>query len=223
VRHLSAAGSLEHWDEHPTYKGPDARSARAFAEPKAEQIARELGLAGDEPILDVGAGTGHLTAAFRRRGHPVTAIDLSDGMLRRNPAPGRVRGDAGRLPFPANTFALAVESNLLHHVDDPVLVLKEMDRVAGGAVAAIEPNRNHPPMFLFSLLLREEWPALRFCRRHLARLAAAAGLRVLYLEASGWVYQNKTPELLAGWLGRHNGKCALAAYVLGVFRKEGTR
>jgi len=216
-------GSLEHWDKHPTYKGADAPSARAFADPKAEQIARTLGLAGHEPILDVGAGTGHLSAAFRRRGHPVTAIDLSRGMLRRNPVAGRVRGDAARLPFSADTFALAVESNLLHHVGDPVAVLGEMGRVAGGTVAAIEPNRNHPPMFLFSLLLREEWPALRFSRRHLARLAAAAGLRPLYLEATGWVYQNKTPELVAGWLGRRNRSCALAAYVLGVFRKEGTR
>jgi SAM-dependent methyltransferase len=222
VRDVGRSGSLEHWDKHPTYKGPDTRSARAFAEPKAEQIARTLGLAGNEPILDVGAGTGHLTAAFRRRGHPVTAIDLSLGMLRRNPVEGRVRGDAARLPFRDNTFALAVEANLLHHVPDPVSVLEEMSRVAGGTVAAIEPNRNHPPMFLFSLLLREEWPALRFRRRHLARLAAAAGLRPLYLEALGWVYQNKTPELLAGWLGRRNRSCALAAYVLGVFRKKGT-
>lgn len=219
----TAASSRRHWDEHPTYKGAEARSARAFAEPKAERIARALGLAGHEPILDVGAGTGHLTAAFRRRGHPVTAIDLSRGMLRRNPAPGRARADATRLPFRDDTFALAVEANLLHHVRDPVAVLQEMDRVAGGTVAAIEPNRNHPPMFLFSLLLREEWPALRFRRAHLARLTAAAGLRTLCLETTGWVYQNKTPELLAGWLGRYNRNCALAAYVLGVFRKEGTR
>jgi len=216
------SGSQEHWDKHPTYKGADAPSARAFADPKAEQIARTLGLAGHEPILDVGAGTGHLSAAFRRRGHPVTAIDLSHGMLSKNPVAGRVRGDAGRLPFSTNQFALAVEANLLHHVDDPVLVLREMDRVAGGTVAAIEPNRNHPPMFLFSLLLREEWPALRFRRGHLARLAAEAGLRTLYLEAIGWVYQNKTPGFLAGWLGRRNRSCPLAAYVLGVFRKEGT-
>lgn len=220
---MSAKANLRHWDEHPTYKGADARSARAFAEPKAEQIARTLGLAGHEPILDVGAGTGHLTAAFRRRGHPVTAIDLSRGMLRRNPAPGRARGDATRLPFRDDSFTVAVEANLLHHVDDPVAVLKEMGRVSGGTVAAIEPNRNHPPMFLFSLLLKEEWPALRFRRGHLARLAAAAGLWPLYLEAIGWVYQNKTPELLAGWLGRRNRCCALAAYVLGIFRREGTR
>ena len=77
-------------------------------------------------------------------------------------------------------------------------------------------------MFLFSLLLREEWPALRFTCGHLGRLAAAAGLERVCLEATGWVYQNKTPELLAGWLGRYNGICPVAAYLLGVFRREGT-
>jgi len=212
----------EHWQRHATYRDADAPSARAFAEPKAARIAEVLGLKGHEPILDVGAGTGHLTEAFRRRGHPVTALDASPAMLSRNPGRRRVLGDAASLPFRAHAFAVAVESNLLHHVADPVLVLREMARVSDGAVAAIEPNRNHPPMFLFSLLVREEWPALRFTRRHLAGLAARAGLAPLLVESAGWVYQNKTPPRLAGLLGRYNRPCAMAAYAIGVFRRGAT-
>ena len=87
-------------------------------------------------------------------------------------------------------------------------------------IAVVEPNRNHPPMFLFSLLVREEWPALRFRPARVRRLAEKAGLMPLLLEASGWVYQNKTPGLLAGWLGRIRGRCPVAAYVVGVFGKE---
>lgn len=212
---------VAYWEARGSYKPADAPSARAFAEPKAERIARWAGLKCTETILDVGAGTGHLTEAFRRRGHRVVALDAAARMLRENPAPLRVRADASRLPFRTGAFALAAESNLLHHVPDPVAVLKEMARVAGGRVAAIEPNRNHPPMFLFSLLAREEWAGLRFTRSHLARLAGAAGLDPLGLEVTGWVYQNRTPDFLAGPLGRRNGACPVAAYVVGLF--EGGR
>lgn len=215
MRHLST-----YWEGRDAYRTADAPSARAFAEPKAERIARWAKLAGKELLLDAGAGTGHLTEAFRRRGHRVVAVDAAQAMLRKNPARWRVRADAARLPFRAGAFALAVESNLLHHVEDPVAVLREMARVSAGRVAAVEPNRNHPPMLVFSLLVREERKGLRFTRRHLERLAAAAGLFPIGLEVTGWVYQNRTPNFLAGFLGRRNGACPLAAYVVGLFRGE---
>jgi len=209
-----------YWEHHPNYRDADAPSARAFADPKAARIAGLLGLDGTEPVLDVGAGTGHLGAAFARRGHPVVAVDLARALLARNPArAGRVRADALRLPFPDGAFPLVVEASLLHHVGDPAAVLREMARVSRGPVAAVEPNRNHPPMFLFSLLLREEWRALRFRPAHLRHLAARAGLIPERVEATGWVYQNKTPGMLAGLLGRWNRNCPGAAYALGVFRK----
>jgi SAM-dependent methyltransferase len=205
------------WEAREGYKPADAPSARAFADPKAERIARWAELKGKERVLDVGAGTGHLTEAFRRRGHPVVAVDAAKGMLAKNPAPLRVRADAARLPFCTGAFPLAVESNLLHHVPDPVAVLKEMARV-GGRAAAVEPNRNHPPMFLFSLLAREERAGLRFTRSHLQGLARAAGLLPIGLEVTGWVYQNRTPSFLATFLGRRDKACPVAAYVVGLFQ-----
>jgi len=208
----------DYWEGREGYRAPDAPSARAFADPKAERIVRWAGLKAGDVIVDVGAGTGHLTEAFRRRGIKVVAVDAAQGMLARNPAAARVRADATRLPFRAGAFALAAESNLLHHVEDPVAALGEMARVAGGRVAAVEPNRNHPPMLLFSLLVREERKGLRFTRSHLARLAERAGLSAERLEVTGWVYQNRTPSFLAGFLGRRDGACPLAAYVVGFFR-----
>jgi SAM-dependent methyltransferase len=208
----------DYWESRGAYRSPDAPSARAFADPKAERIARWAGLEANDLLLDVGAGTGHMTEAFRRRGHRVVAVDAAKGMLARNPAAARVRADATRLPFRTGAFALALESNLLHHVADPVEVLREMARVGGGRVAVVEPNRNHPPMLLFSLLVPEERAGLRFTRSHVARLAAEAGLLPSDLEVTGWVYQNKMPSFLARFLGRRDGACALAAYVVGFFR-----
>ncbi len=211
-----------YWERHTSYRDAESASARAFADPKAARIAGALGLSGSERILDVGAGTGHLGAAFERRGHEVVAVDLARALLLRNPARSDGRGilaDALRLPFASGSFPLVIEASLLHHVDDPVAVLREMARVSQGPVAAVEPNRNHPPMFLFSLLLREEWRALRFRPAHLRRLAEKAGLQTQQVEATGWVYQNKTPRLLAGWLGKWNRNVPCSAYALGVFRK----
>lgn len=207
-----------YWEECPGYKPASAPSARAFADPKAERIARWAGLTGGELVLDVGAGTGHLTEAFRRRGHKVVAVDAAAGMLQRNPSSLRVRADAALLPFRTGAFALAVESNLLHHVRDPARVLREMARVAGGRAAAIEPNRNHPPMLLFSLVLREERAGLRFTKSHLKGLARSAGLLPIGLVVTGWVYQNRTPSFLATFLGRRDGACPVAAYVVGLFQ-----
>ncbi len=212
--------SKKHWEKHPRYKSGDAPSARAFADPKLERVCRKLGLTGSETVLDVGAGTGHLSAAWTRRGHPVTALDWADAMILRNPAPRRLRGDAARLPFADNSFDVVAEASLLHHVPDPVAVLQEMARVASGPIVVVEPNRNHPPMFLFSLLLREEWPALRFTAGHVRRLAKQAGLVEQSLETSGWVYQNKTPSALAGWLGRWDTPCPGAAYIVGAFEER---
>jgi len=212
-----------YWSAHSSYRDADSPSARAFADPKAERIARLLGLRGDEPVLDVGAGTGHLGEAFRRRGHPVTAIDLTRAMLARNPASRRLVADGARLPFADAAFPLVIEASVLHHVADPVAVLREMARVSAGPVVAVEPNRNHPPMFVFSLLLREEWPALRFTPTHVARLGRRARLAPLDVAATGWVYQNKTPARLAGVLARYNRPCPVAAYTVAVFRQERDR
>ncbi len=209
-----------YWSKRPNYVTPDAASARAFAEPKAKLISEFLELRGDERILDVGAGTGHLTVALAKRGHPLVATDMAHAMLIRNPASRRAVADAGRLPFPDASFDVVVESNLLHHIEDPVGVLREMARVSRGKIGAVEPNRNHPPMFLFSLLVKEEWKGLRFTPGYLRRLAERARLDVKRVFPTGWVYQNKTPNWLAGPLSKFNGRCALAAYTVGAFRKE---
>lgn len=211
-----------YWERRERYAPPDAPSARAFAAPKARAIAEALALTGRETVLDVGAGTGHLGEAFRARGHRVVAVDASSNMLRRNPAPFLCLADAGRLPFPDGAFDVSVEANLLHHLPDPVAALREMARVSRLGVGLVEPNRYHPPMALFSLLVAEERRGLRFCARHLRRLAESAGLRPALLVAVGWVYQNRTPAAVVGLLGRFNRPCPAAAYVVGVFRARRT-
>jgi ubiquinone/menaquinone biosynthesis C-methylase UbiE len=89
-------------------------------------------------VLEVGCGTGMQLALFRAQGCRVTGIDLSTAMLR--VARARLdrgtlvcRGDAARLPYPAETFDLVMATLVLHEMDPAVrsAVVEDMLRVIG--------------------------------------------------------------------------------------------
>lgn len=107
-----------------------------------------------------------------------------------------MQANAEALPFPDASFDVAFEANLLHHVPNPAKVIGEMARVSKEAVVVIEPKRNNPVMFAFSLLVAAERGGLRFTRRFLEDLLSASDLNVLYFWATGMISQNNTPRLL---------------------------
>jgi SAM-dependent methyltransferase len=95
-----------------------------------------------ERVLDVGAGTGELTRVLREEcTGTVVALDANADLLAATAGP-RVRGEATRLPFPADTFDLVVCQALLVNLPDPAAAVREFARVAGGAVASIEPDNS---------------------------------------------------------------------------------
>lgn len=75
----------------------------------------------DGPVLDLGAGTGKLTAALAERGLEVTAVDPSPEMLRvlreRLPGVEAAEGVAERIPAPDARFGLVVAAQAWHWVD----------------------------------------------------------------------------------------------------------
>jgi ubiquinone/menaquinone biosynthesis C-methylase UbiE len=100
-------------------------------------------------LLDVGCGPGTITADLGERVRPgrVTAIDASDDVLAqaRRYAQGRGldtvdfrTGDVHALDFADGSFDVVHAHQVLQHVADPVLALREMRRVCrpGGVVAA---------------------------------------------------------------------------------------
>ena len=95
-----------------------------------------------ERVLDVGAGTGELTAVLREETPgEVVALDADARLLAETTDP-RVRGDATRLPFGDDTFDLVVCQALLVNLPDPVDAVREFARVSRGRVAAIEPDNS---------------------------------------------------------------------------------
>jgi demethylmenaquinone methyltransferase/2-methoxy-6-polyprenyl-1,4-benzoquinol methylase len=96
-------------------------------------------------VLDVATGTGLVAAELLRRGHRVTGIDQSAGMLARarRRFDGRVElveASADDLPFADATFDHLTVTYLLRYVDDPAATLRELARVVrtGGVVASLE-------------------------------------------------------------------------------------
>ena len=99
---------------------------------------RRFGLKNDETVLDVGCGTGNLTAVLLSLLSPmgkVAAVDLSPRMIARarlkNPDPRaefHLTG-AGSLPFPDETFNRVICYSVWPHVTEPQKAIGEIRRV----------------------------------------------------------------------------------------------
>ncbi len=92
-------------------------------------------LAPKSECLDIGCGGGLLTNALAKLGHTVTGIDLSEKSLeiaRSRDETSSVRylaASAYSLPFPDHSFDSVSAMDLLEHVENPRLVIKEASRV----------------------------------------------------------------------------------------------
>lgn len=139
-------------------------------------------------VLDVGCGTGLLTARILREATPrgIVGCDFSRGMLeeaaRNHPELPLVRGDALRLPFRDASFDAAVSTESFHWFPDPDAALRELGRVLAPKgrllVALVNPRVEwlSRATRLGSRLLGEplRWPT----RRRLRSQLEAAGFRV---------------------------------------------
>jgi SAM-dependent methyltransferase len=103
--------------------------------------------------LDVGCGTGVLAERLAQSGYEMTGVDPSQGMLDVLTARTRdvtpVLGSGTALPFPDDSFDLALSVATLHHIAEPTAVrdtLSEMVRVTrpGGRIVVWDHNPLNP-------------------------------------------------------------------------------
>ena len=117
-------------------------------------------------LLDVGAGPGNISLKLARRCPrlQVVGLDYSRNMVRAaRRAAGeqglaeRARffvGDANRLCLPDACFDLVLSNSVLHHLANPVALLKEMARVAKPEGVILLRDLRRPSRFAFPLHVR---------------------------------------------------------------------
>ncbi|HEX4258218.1 MAG TPA: class I SAM-dependent methyltransferase [Streptosporangiaceae bacterium] len=139
-------------------------SGAQFAGPVAEELVRLADPRPGDEILDVGCGAGAITVRCARAVTPagrVTALDLSEGMLRRTAAEAAARGfdnvitrrgDAAQPPFAPASFDTALASLVLYLLPDTGTALRNWRGLLkpGGTLAfswGIGPDPRWTPVF----------------------------------------------------------------------------
>jgi SAM-dependent methyltransferase len=84
-------------------------------------------------VLDVGCGDGHLASLIQQR-LPGVRIQGVDVLLRDRPCIPVKCFDGRRLPYPHGSFDVVMFNDVLHHADDPHILLQEAVRVARQAI-----------------------------------------------------------------------------------------
>ena len=169
------------------------------------RAVRELGLRGDERVVDVCTGTADLAIeadTAERRARQVVGVDFAGEMLRRGLAKIRraglddrvrlIRGDATRLPLPAGAFDAAMVAFGIRNVVDPAAACREFHRVLrpGGQLAILEFGFPRIP----GIRTMYAW-YFKYLLPLVGRLVSRHGDAYSYLPAS--VQQFPTPDAFA--------------------------
>ena len=105
-------------------------------------IVERAGVDRDAVVVDLAAGTGHLSRRFVELGMSVVAVEPAGNLRRilkeRLPAVRTIAGVAERMPFGDGAVDLAVVGNAFHHFDE-AKAFAELRRVLepGGALALV--------------------------------------------------------------------------------------
>ena len=185
----------EFWERAQLKKrrSPQHPVIREYVVSKIDEIKKYIPLNADTQLLDVGCGNGFFTYYFDQI-CDTHGIDFSARMVELNPVKNKSVMNAEDLKFEDNSFDVIFCHALLHHVDDIDKVIGEMKRVSRKWIVLLEPNRNNPLMFLFSLLVKEEWKAMRFSLRYMNRFVKRNGLIINKSFSYGMIVPNKSPK-----------------------------
>jgi ubiquinone/menaquinone biosynthesis C-methylase UbiE len=116
--------TTEYYSVTRLHRTADHPVVQAFAKPKVAWIAQQIDLK-DKRILEVGGGAGYFCQYLCKESADTHVLDISQEQLDLNPMAEDKKhcGTAYRLPFEDNSFDVVCASNLLHHLDNPLVRL----------------------------------------------------------------------------------------------------
>jgi trans-aconitate 2-methyltransferase len=204
------------------WSGSDYAGISTLQQTMAEEAVATVPFAGNEQVLDVGCGDGHVTrmiAGMVPDGY-VVGIDPSRGMLgeaMRGECPGPsgpsfARADVRDLPF-AQDFDVAVSFNALHWVPQQQRALKQIASVVRpGARVLIQVvcagERPSVEAVAMTLCDRPHWaprftgfsaPFIHVHPEYFGELATRAGLSVAELTVTDRQWDFGTRERFSRW------------------------
>ena len=168
----------------PFSQSPSVSNQRAL-----EFIVRSADAGPFDTVLDVACGPGLLVCAFARVVQHATGVDITPAMLdqarKAQQEQGLTnvsweQGDVTRLPYPDAHFSIVSSRFVFHHLEEPLVVLKEMKRVCepGGriVVADMAPAPNKADLLNAEERLRDPSHVRAMPEQELRGLFAQAGL-----------------------------------------------
>ncbi len=147
-------------------------------------------------VVDIGCGDGFYTIRFWDKAQPKSMIGLDPAghaiaVANTNKGNRPVQflvGDAHQLPFPDNSFDVALVQSILHHDDDPKNVIREAFRVAPEIVIH-EPNGNNLGLKVIEKISRyhREHNEKSYTSSQLRRWIEESGGLIAYQRFAGFV------------------------------------
>lgn len=124
--------------EHDRIREEFTRAAPTFSERTAGRFSsfHVVAFSGARPgdtVVEVGSGTGEFLREFEDLGGLLVGVDLTSAMLvearSRHPRIIGINSDGARLPFRTRSVDLVASAQALHHIAQPLPVVREMRRV----------------------------------------------------------------------------------------------
>ncbi|WP_299264098.1 class I SAM-dependent methyltransferase [Halorientalis sp.] len=117
-----------------------SKGGRLIDRREKQAVLDEIGPVEDRNVLEIACGTGRFTVMLAERGANVVGLDISGPMLQQGREKAKrvgvaenmnlMRGDAGRLPFPDDSFDSVLAMRFFHLADQPASFLSEIRRVS---------------------------------------------------------------------------------------------